>query len=223
MTNFDASDRIRIRRAPERGIYDRETIFSIIDEALICHIGFVQGGQPIVIPTIHARDDNGLLIHGATSSRLIRHVQDGKAICVTITILDGLVIARSIYHHSMNYRSVVLFGTGRIVDDPGEKLAGLERLSEHIMPGRWNDARKPNENEFKATAVVSITIDEASAKVRSGPPGEEDEDYQLPIWAGVLPIRQTYKAPENDPRLMSGLMTPEYVTDYERHVEESNG
>ncbi|MFN2190301.1 MAG: pyridoxamine 5'-phosphate oxidase family protein [Candidatus Promineifilaceae bacterium] len=206
----------RVRRVPERGIYDRAEIYKIIDEALICHIGFEQYGQPYVIPTIHARDGDDLLLHGATSSRLLRHIQKGHPICVAVTILDGLVLARSIFHHSMNYRSAVLFGTGRVLDKPAETLRALEILSDHVMPGRWHDCRQPNDKELKATSVAAISIASASAKVRYGPPGDEEVDYQLPYWAGVLPVQLQFSAPEVDPRLDFSIDLPEYVKSYKR-------
>jgi nitroimidazol reductase NimA-like FMN-containing flavoprotein (pyridoxamine 5'-phosphate oxidase superfamily) len=187
-----------------------------LDEALYCHVGFVQDGQPYVIPSIHARAGDDLLLHGATSSRLIRHIQEGHDVCVTITILDGLVLARSIYSHSMNYRSAVLFGKGRLIDDPEEAFRALEVISDHVMPGRWNDSREPNPNEMKATAVVSISIDHASAKVRTGPPNDEDEDYELPIWAGVLPVQQQYLDPQPDPQLSPEIPLPDYIKKYHR-------
>jgi len=208
--------RDRVQRGPHRAVYERDTIYKIMDEALYCHVGFVQDGQPYVIPSIHARDGDDLLLHGATTSRLIRHIQEGHDVCVTITILDGLVLARSIYSHSMNYRSAVLFGKGRLIDDPDEAYEALEVLSDHVMPGRWNDSREPNPNEMKATAVVSISIDSASAKVRTGPPNDEDEDYELPIWAGVLPIQQQYLDPQPDPKLSTEIPLPDYIKEYHR-------
>jgi len=216
MANTETDRRNRVKRAPDRGVYEREAIYEIVDAALICHVGFVQDGQPFVIPSIHARDGDELLLHGATSSRLIRHVQSGHEVCVAITLLDGLVLARSIYSHSMNYRSAVLFGKGRLIEGNQERMHALEILSDHIMPGRWDDSRKPNEKEFKATAVVSISIESASAKVRTGPPNDDDEDYQLPIWAGVLPIEQRFLDPERDPRLFHGVELPDYIKEYHR-------
>ncbi|MGB3714747.1 MAG: pyridoxamine 5'-phosphate oxidase family protein [Candidatus Promineifilaceae bacterium] len=216
MADIEPNHRNRVKRAPERGIYERKAIYKIVDEALYCHVGFVQDGQPFVIPSIHARDGDDLLLHGATSSRLIRHIQAGHEVCVAITFMDGLVLARSIYHHSMNYRSAVLFGKGRLLEGDEETLRALEVLSDHIMPGRWEDSRKPNYKELKATAVVSISIESASAKVRTGPPNDEDEDYDLPIWAGVLPIQQRFLDPENDPQLTQDIALPEYVRNYHR-------
>lgn len=216
MANIEVKRRNRIKRAPEHGVYELAAIYEIVDEALYCHVGFVQDQQPYVIPSIHARDGDNLLLHGATSSRLIRHVQGGHEVCVAITFLDGLVLARSIYHHTMNYRSVVLFGKGRLIEAEQQTLRALEILSEHVMPGRWEDTRKPNFKELKATAVVSIAIESASAKVRTGPPNDEDEDYNLPIWAGVLPIQQRFLDQERDPQLMEDITIPEYVVNYHR-------
>ena len=216
MTGDSHSRKDRLQRVPERGVYELDRIYQIVDEALICHVGFVQVGQPYVIPTIHARDGDKLLFHGATSSRLMKHIKEGHNLCVTITILDGLVIARSIFHHSMNYRSAVLFGKGKQLEDPDEALRALELLTEHVMPGRWDDCRLPNEKEMKATSVVSISIDAASAKIRSGPPNDDEEDYGLPYWAGVFPIRQSFLTPEADPRLESGIPLPAYIETYQR-------
>jgi uncharacterized protein len=216
MSTFEKTEQNRVRRVAQRGHYDKETIYPIIDEALICHVGIVQDERPVVIPTIHARDGDKLLLHGAKASRLLKHVAAGHRVCVTITFLDGLVLARSSFHHSMNYRSVVLFGTGRIVEDAQEKMRALEILSEHLTPGRWEDARKPNAKEMKATAVVELTIESASAKIRTGPPGDDDEDYQLPVWAGVLPMQQQMLPPVADPKLNEGIMLPDYLVNYSR-------
>ena len=216
MPKFEKTEQNRVRRVAQRGHYDKETIYPIIDEALICHVGIVQDGIPIVIPTIHARDGDKIILHGAKASRLLKHVAAGHSVCVTITFLDGLVLARSSFHHSMNYRSVVLFGTGRVVEDAQEKMRALEILSEHLTPGRWEDARKPNVKEMKATAVVELTIESASAKIRTGPPGDDDEDYQLPVWAGVLPMQQQILPPVADPKLNEGTMLPDYIVNYSR-------
>ncbi|GMQ82743.1 MAG: pyridoxamine 5'-phosphate oxidase family protein [Rhodothermia bacterium] len=216
MSEFERTKRNRVTRLPERAKYDEESIFAIIDEALICHVGFVQDGKPIVIPTIHARDGNRLLLHGSSASRMLRHFKDGHDLCVTITLLDGLVLARSVFHHSMNYRSVVLFGNGRIVEDQDQKLRGLNVLTNHLIPGRWDDARQPSEKEMKATTLISMSIDEGSAKIRTGHPGDDAEDYDLPVWAGVIPIQQQALAPIDDERLTEGISAPEYVINYSR-------
>ena len=216
MTTFEKTPRNRVRRLPERADYDRDTIYSIIDEALICHVGFTVDGQPFVIPTIHARMDDTLILHGAKASRLLKHVQSGAAMCVAVTLLDGLVVARSAFHNSMNFRSVVLFGTGYVIEGEEERLAALAAITDHVVPGRWRDSRPPNRKELNATTVVALPIESATAKLRAGPPGDDDEDYSLPIWAGVIPIQQTFGAPEDDPRLTDGVPAPDYITGYRR-------
>lgn len=203
--------KIKVNRIPERGFYDSDTINKIIDEALYCNISFVQDGRPFIIPTIHARMNDHLVFHGAKASRLLKQISGGEEIAVSITILDGLVLARSVFHHSMNYRSVVIFGKGKLIENKNEKLNALEAITNHILPGRWDDARKPNEKELNATSVVSLKIDEASAKIRSGPPKDEEEDYDLPVWAGVLPLSKTFAQPEEDLKLKPGILLPDYI------------
>jgi len=217
MNEFAPTDRNRVRRLPARASYDAETIYPIIDEALICHVGFVADGQPFVIPTIHARMGDTIVLHGAKASRLLKHAATGEPLCITCTIVDGLVLARSVFHHSMNYRSAVVFGRGRLAETDEEKWAALEAITEHVMPGRWDDARQPNELEMNATSVVLVEIEEATAKVRTGPPGDEEEDYALPIWAGVLPSQIEYGAPQDDPKLGAGIGVPGYVGEYWRN------
>jgi len=212
--NFDQADHNRVRRIPQRGHYDRETIYPIVDEAPICHVGFVDDDRPFVIPTIHGRDGDTIYLHGAKASRMLKRIEAGGEVCITVTHLDGLVLARSVFHHSMNYRSAMLFGKGRIVEDEDEKMKALAVVTEHVMPGRWTNARQPNPMEMKATTVVAVDIDLASAKVRVGPPGDDDEDYVLPVWAGVIPIRQQALAPVNDPLLADGIPVPDYVDAY---------
>jgi nitroimidazol reductase NimA-like FMN-containing flavoprotein (pyridoxamine 5'-phosphate oxidase superfamily) len=214
MTDFDQADRNRVRRVAHRGHYDAETIYAIIDASPICHVGFVDDGKPFVIPTIHARLDDSLVFHGAPASRMMKCIEAGEEVCVTITLLDGLVLARSVFHHSMNYRSAVLFGRGKLIADNTRKLEALAVLTEHIMPGRWDDARRPNDKEMKATKVVELPIDLASAKVRTGGPGDEEEDYVLPVWAGVIPLRQQALTPIDDELLADGIAVPDYITDY---------
>jgi len=214
MTNHK---RTEVRRLPERGDYDRALINTILDEALICHVGFVsEQGYPVVIPTIHARAQNTLYLHGSPASRMLRAVKDGADVCVTVTLVDGLVLARAVFHHSMNYRSAVVFGNPREVTDPEEKMRALEVITDHVAHGRWADARHPNNLEFKGTTVLALEIDEASAKTRSGPPGDDDEDYALPIWAGVVPVTTTFGPRIDDPVLTDGIDPPDYVTDYRR-------
>jgi nitroimidazol reductase NimA-like FMN-containing flavoprotein (pyridoxamine 5'-phosphate oxidase superfamily) len=216
MTDFTQTDRNRIKRLPKRGLYDHQTIYRILDEALICHVAFVEQGQPYVIPTNFARVEDRILLHGAKASRLLKHVEAGHPICVEVTIVDGLVLARSVFNHSVNYRSVVIFGKGHLIEDDQEKLKALQAVTEHLIPGRWQEARLPNRKELNATSVVSINIDDASAKVRMGPPVDEQEDYALSIWAGVLPLQETPLAPVRDELLSEDIPLPKSVDQYSR-------
>ena len=213
---FEQTPRNRVRRIPQRGRYDQATIYAIIDAALICHVAFAVDGQPFVIPTIHARMGDELILHGAKASRLLKHIQAGHPVSVAITLLDGLVMARSVFHSSMNYRSVVLFGHGRTLESSDEKLAALAALTEHLARGRWQDARQPTPQELEATTVVAIAFDSASAKVRMGPPSDEAEDYALPVWAGVLPLQLTALPPVADPQLAPDIKAPDYLVHYRR-------
>ncbi|HEY7354131.1 MAG TPA: pyridoxamine 5'-phosphate oxidase family protein [Terriglobales bacterium] len=215
-TSSMPTSRTRVVREPQRGVYDRAVVNEILDEGFICHVGFVLDGQPFVIPTSYGRHDDVVYIHGSAASRMLRNVSGGIPVCVTVTLLDGLVLARSVFNHSMNYRSVVILGTATMVEDRQEKLAGLRVLSEHILPGRWDDARKPTEQELKATSVIRLPINEFSAKVREGPPIDDEEDYAVPVWAGVLPLKMVPGAAVNDRRLLDGVGVPEYVTEYSR-------
>jgi nitroimidazol reductase NimA-like FMN-containing flavoprotein (pyridoxamine 5'-phosphate oxidase superfamily) len=216
MTQFVKTGKNRINRLPKRGHYDRETIYRILDEALICHVGFVEQGQPYVIPINFARVADNILLHGAKASRLLKHIEAGHPVCVEATIVDGLVLARSVFNHSVNYRSVVLFGRGQSIVDEHEKMVALEAITEHLIPGRWQEARLPSRKELNATRVVSITIDEASAKVRMGPPVDDPEDQGLPVWAGVLPLREQSLAPMRDELLSEEIPLPEYIAQYSR-------
>ena len=216
MTDFIRTDRNRIKRLPKRGHYDRETIHRILDEALICHVAFVVKKQPYVIPINFARVEDRIILHGAKASRLLKHIESGHPICVEATIVDSLVLARSVFHHSMNYRSVVVFGKGRLIEDQQEKLAALQAVTEHLIPGRWQEARLPNRKELNVTSVVSIDIDEASAKVRVGAPVDEPEDYALPVWAGILPLQELPLAPIHDELQSAEIPLPEYVSQYSR-------
>lgn len=216
MTQFTQTTRTRVQRLPKRGHYDRETIHRILDEALICHVGFVEHGQPFVIPINFARVEDTIVLHGAKASRLLKHIEAGNPICIEATIVDGLVLARSVFHHSVNYRSVVLFGTGKAVTEEHEKMAALEAVTEHLIPGRWKEARLPNRKELRATRVVSIQIDEASAKIRVGPPGDEAEDYSLPVWAGLLPLQEKSLAPIRDEVQSEAVRLPDYIAGYSR-------
>jgi nitroimidazol reductase NimA-like FMN-containing flavoprotein (pyridoxamine 5'-phosphate oxidase superfamily) len=213
---FPLTDRTKLKRLPKRGHFDRETVYAILDEGFICHVGFVVDGHPFVIPTGYARDGDKLYIHGSQASRMLRTLADGLDACVTVTLVDGLVLARSAFHHSMNYRSVVVFGRATLVEDAEEKLTALLALSEHFVRGRWNDVRAPTESELKATTVLSLPLEEASAKVRTGPPLDDEEDYALPIWAGVVPLKLVAGEPINDPRLPEEISVPEYAKNYRR-------
>jgi len=206
--------RTRVVRESVRAVYDRDAIYRILDDSFICHIGFAVDGQPFVIPTAFGRRDDQLYIHGSSASRMLRQMKEGAPVCVTVTLLDGLVFARSIFNQSMNYRSVVILGKAVLVDDPEEKLTALRILSEHILPGRWDDVRQPNERELKATSVLRLPIQEFSAKVRVGPPIDDEEDYSFPTWAGVLPLETKIGEPINDDRLDPGREVPAYVRNY---------
>jgi nitroimidazol reductase NimA-like FMN-containing flavoprotein (pyridoxamine 5'-phosphate oxidase superfamily) len=212
---FPKTARNKVKRMPERGHYDAATIYPIVDAALICHVGFALDGQPYVIPTLHARQDDMILLHGAKGSRLLRHIQSGGEVCITITLIDGIVLARSVFHHSINYRSVVLFGTGAVIEDDQARLQALEAFTERLIPGRWQDARQPSALELKQTTIVAVPIASASAKLRSGPPGDEAEDYDLPVWAGVLPLRQIAGIPLADPQLRPGVELPAYIREFD--------
>jgi nitroimidazol reductase NimA-like FMN-containing flavoprotein (pyridoxamine 5'-phosphate oxidase superfamily) len=215
---FEATDRTTVRRLAKRGSYDRETVYAILDEALICHVGFVIDGKPVVIPTIHARRDDRLYLHGSQASRMLRTLRDGVDACVTVTLLDGLVIARSAFHHSMNYRSVVVYGVATEVSDREEKLTALGAIVEHVVPGRSADARGPSEAELRSTLVLSLPLEEVSAKIRTGGPIDDDEDYALPIWAGHVPFKLTPGVPVADSRLDPEIGVPDYIARYKRKV-----
>jgi hypothetical protein len=210
------SPRTRVVREADRAVYDRDVVYRILDEGFLCHAGFAIDGQPFVIPTSYGREGASLYIHGSAASRMLRQMKDGIPVCITVTLLDGLVLARSVFNHSMNYRSVVILGKATLVDNPEEKLAALRVLSEHILPGRWDDSRQPNERELKATSVLRLPIEEFSAKVRTGPPIDDEEDYSFPTWAGVVPLEMKAGEPVNDPRLDAGREAPAYVRGYTR-------
>jgi len=208
--------RTTLRRLPKRGSRDREVINAILDEGFICHVGFAVEGKPFVIPTGYARVHDKLLIHGSQASRMLRTLSEGIELSVSVTLLDGLVLARSAFHHSMNYRSVVIFGRATLVEDPAAKMSALFALSEHIIPNRWSDVRQPNESELRQTTVLSLPIDEASAKIRTGPPLDDEDDYGMEVWAGVLPLRLVAGQPITDPRLLPEIDPPDYVVNYAR-------
>jgi nitroimidazol reductase NimA-like FMN-containing flavoprotein (pyridoxamine 5'-phosphate oxidase superfamily) len=216
MSNSNPTPRTRIVREPQRAVYDREAVNQILDEAFLCHVGFAVDGQPYVIPTSYGRDKDKdvLYIHGSAASRMLRNLDQGVPVCITVTLLDGLVLARSVFNHSMNYRSVVILGTATLVDDPAEKLAALRALSDHILPNRWDDSRQPNGKELKATSVLRLPINEFSAKVRVGPPVDDEEDYAFPTWAGVIPLEITSAQPIRDERCEQAL--PAYLKNYSR-------
>jgi len=216
MSDLEPTPRTTLRRLPARGHFDRATVNAILDEALICHVGFVSDGQPFVIPTIHARVADHVFVHGSAASRMLKTLQGGVPVCLTATLLDGLVLARSAFHHSMNYRSVVVLGDAQPVTGETEKWDALHSIVEHVAPGRWKEVREPSARELAATLVLRLPIEEASAKVRTGPPLDDEEDYALDYWAGVLPLRLTPGAPVPDPRMPAGRPLPTSVTMYAR-------
>jgi len=223
MSEFDVTARNRVRRMPQRGFYDRNTIYPIIDEALICHVGFAFDGEPFVIPTIHARQGDCVLMHGLKGGRMLKYIEAGNPVAVAMTIVDGLVCARTAFNHSMNFRSVVVFGKGRVIEEPGEKLEGLRCLSERVIPGRWDNVRPPNEKELKATSIVRIEIEQASAKVRQGPPGDDGEDLEFPVWAGILPLPVVPQPAEADPRQNGQYPVPDHVKHYRLVGSQNDG
>jgi len=214
---YTPTQRTRVVREPHRGVYDRETAYQILDEGFICHVGFEVDGQPFVIPTAYGRSGDDLYIHGSAASRMLRKLNQGIPVCVTVTLLDGLVLARSVFNHSMNYRSVVVLGKATAVEDAAEKAAALRVLSDHILPGRWEDSRQPNEKELKATLVLKLPIQEFSAKVRVGPPIDDEEDYSFSTWAGVVPLSMVAQPGIPDERCDSKLPVPEYAKSYTRN------
>ena len=211
---MNVTERARVRRIPKRGAYDSETIYAILDAGFLAHVGFCLDGQPFVIPTLYGRSEDKLYLHGSAASRMLRQLETGVPACVTVTLVDGLVLARSAFHHSMNYRSVVAFGAARKIGEQEMKKEALRVISEHVLAGRWNDVRGPYEKELKATSVLEFAIEEASAKIRTGPPVDEEEDYALGVWAGVLPLELEAKSPVPDSRIVDGLEVPEYVLQF---------
>jgi len=216
MSKFTPTERTKVRRLPDRGKYDAESVYGILDEAFICHVGFVVEGQPYVIPTGFARVNDTLYIHGSAASRMLRTLADGVQVCVTVTLIDGIVMARSGFHSSMNYRSVVILGRATQVEGRAEKLAALAAFSEKVMPGRWKDLRETTDAELKGTLVLTLPLNEVSAKVRTGPPKDDEVDYALPLWAGVVPLKLTAGNPIDDPRLPKGIEPPGYARNYKR-------
>ncbi len=212
--NVVASDRTRVVREPQRAVYDREIIHKILDEGFVCHVGFTLDGQTFVIPTMYARVNDAIYFHGSAASRMLRVVSAGLNVCLTVTLVDGLVLARSVFNHSMNYRSVVALGNAAIVDEPGEKLAALRAFTEKILRGRWKDARQPNEKELKATSILRLPLTEVSGKVRVGGVEDDAEDYALQVWAGIVPLRLVADAPVRDERCDASLATPAYAMNF---------
>ena len=210
-TQFVPTKRTRLKRLSKRASYERKIIYQILDEAFICHVGFISDGQPVVIPTAYGRAEDVLYIHGSVASRMLRALADGIRVCVTVTLVDGLVLARSAFHHSMNYRSVVVFGKAYVVRGAMEKAKALRLFSEHVLPGRWAEVRQPNDGELKKTLVLRMPLMEASAKIRSGPPIDEESDYDLRVWAGELPLSLVAGEPITDPRLLPGIQVPAYI------------
>lgn len=216
MESFTPTKRSAVKRLPKRGEYERAAVYRILDEGFVCHVGFCVEGRPFVIPTGYGRMADKLYIHGSPASRMLRALEGGIEVCVTVTLVDALVLARSAFHHSMNYRSVVVFGRAELVADASEKLEALRAFSEHVIRGRWDDVRQPNEQELRATLVLALPLVEASAKIRTGPPVDDEEDYQLPVWAGLVPLNITSAAPVADPRLAPDTAPPAYTLNYTR-------
>ena len=214
MDKFTPTPNTTLKRLPDRGEFDRQTVYKILDEAFLCHVGFAVEGQPFVIPTSFGRIGDKLYIHGSAASRMLRSLSGGIPVCVTVTLIDGLVLARSAFHHSINYRSVVMLGNASLVEDAEEKFTALRAITENIVPGRWADVREPNAQELKGTSVLSLPLVEVSAKVRTGPPKDDEEDMAIPVWAGVLPLRVVADAPIDDPALSPGLEPPGYIRNY---------
>lgn len=221
MDNFQPTERTTLKRLPKRGEFDRQAVYNILDEAFICHVGFVVDHQPYVIPTGYARIADKLYIHGSAASRMLRSLAEGLEVCVTVTLLDGLVLARSAFHHSVNYRSVVVLGKALVVEDEAEKYRALEAFTNHIVPHRWAEVREPNEQELRATLVLALPLEEVSAKVRTGPPIDDEEDYAIPVWAGVLPLQLATAAPIDDDRLVEGATPSAHILNYSRKPESA--
>jgi len=216
MSDFTPTERTQVKRLPKRGKYDRETVYGILDAGFVCHAGFCVDGQPYVIPTNYGRFGDTVYLHGSAASRMLRTLSEGVPVCVTVTLVDGLVLARSAFHHSVNYRSVVILGTARLVEDPAEKREALRLFTEHVMKGRWDEIRWPTEQELKATSVLALPLEEVSAKVRTGGPLDDEGDYTLPVWAGVLPLETVAKEPVADPQRKADQPLPTYIQNYSR-------
>lgn len=213
MSEFEQTEVNRVVRVSKRGHYDKETIYSILDEGYLCHAGFEIDGRPFVIPTLYARVEDSVFIHGSSVSRMLKRLDEGVETCITVTLVDGIVLARSAFHHSMNYRSAVVFGKGRRVVNDEEKLSALKAISENVLKHRWDDSRQPTENELNVTTVIEIPVNSASAKIRSGDPIDDENDYDLPIWAGVLPVKTRFGNAIPDSKLQAGIGLPDYLKD----------
>jgi uncharacterized protein len=213
---FPVTDRTRIVREANRAVYDREAIHKILDEAFVCHVGFAAEGEPLVIPTMFARVGDNLYFHGSAASRMLRGLSSAAPVCITVTLIDGMVLARSVFNHSMNYRSVVALGRAVLIDDPEEKLRALQAFTEKLLPGRWNDARQPNEKELKATSILKLPLNEVSAKIRTGGVEDDAEDYSFRVWAGIIPLRLVADAPVRDDRCDVAIPTPAYASNFKR-------
>jgi uncharacterized protein len=213
---FPVTNRTRIVREANRAVYDRDAIYQILDEAFVCHVGFAADGQPFVIPTMFARVGDAIYFHGSAASRMLRGLTEGLGICLTVTLTDGLVLARSVFNHSMNYRSIVALGTATLIQEPSEKLDALRAFTEKLLPGRWNDARQPNEKELKATSILKLPLTEVSAKVRTGGVEDDAEDYALPVWAGIVPMHLAVDPPQRDECCDPSIPTPRYASNFKR-------
>ncbi len=213
MTTYDVDSRNKVLRLAKRGLYDEETVFDIVDSALICHVAYEIDGQPYAMPTLVARDGHTILVHGHAKSRMLLHAGAGNPVCITVTHTDGIVLARSVFNHSINYRAAMIYGRGRLITDPDEKLDVLFRFTEKLIPGRWDDTRPSTEQELKGTAAVAVEIESASAKVRTGMPSDEPEDLDLPTWAGVIPVRQIFEDPIAEEHTPADMAVPEYLRD----------
>jgi nitroimidazol reductase NimA-like FMN-containing flavoprotein (pyridoxamine 5'-phosphate oxidase superfamily) len=222
METFAPTERTTLKRLAKRGNFDRDVVYGILDEAFICHVGFIVEGRPVVIPTAYGRVGDRFYLHGSAANRMLRTAETGVDICVTVTLVDGLVLARSAFHHSINYRSVVIFGRASVVEDSREKFEALRSFTQHVVPSRWADVREPTDSELKATIVLYLELMEVSAKVRTGPPIDDEEDYAMPVWAGEIPLRLVAGVPIPDPRLAEGIDPPQYVSDYSRTVPDGD-
>jgi uncharacterized protein len=214
--SFPVTDRTRVVREAHRAVYDRDAIYQILDEAFVCHVGFAIDSQPFVIPTMFARAGDHLYFHGSAASRMLRGLASGLPVCLTVTLLDGLILARSVFNHSMNYRSVVAIGHAALIDDPAERLRALRAFTEKLIPGRWNDARQPNDKELKATSILKLPLTEVSAKIRTGDVEDDADDYSFPVWAGVIPLRLMADPPVRDSRCDQALPAPAYASNFKR-------